>query len=422
MRTITKFLCALTLLSGTFHVRSQNNNALSFNSAQDVNLPYSTALDFSINSKFTVECWVKTSASTGIIFSNMVNAAPYNGYDVGVVNGKFRFAFNEVDPTSWLYVETVNSVNDGQWHHVASVYKGIPNANSVDLYIDGVLQTKTIIANNLSGPTNNPNPAHIGSRNNTAYFLNGVIDELRVWGKPLCVAEIAARMNCQMTGNEIGLLAYYNFNQGVAGANNAGLTSLPDLTGNNQTGILTAFALNGQTSNWVAPPSALTGTCQLFNLVSISGNTAICVGQSVTYSASGATTYTWNTQANTSTIAVSPIISTTYTVSGINSNNGCTGTASITVQVSHCTNIQHQEAGSKPITVWPNPANGIYNISGLENGTVIEVYDYTGKLLFNTVPGSENLGLDLSSQPDGIYILNCRNERGQRTYRLIKEE
>ncbi len=423
MNTMKKILSVLSLLCFTLQARSQNNNnALGFNGLNnDITLPYSSLLDFSINSRFTVECWVKTSENTGIIFSNMIDASPFNGYDVGVVNGKFRFAFNEVDPSSWLYVETVNFVNDGQWHHVASVYNGIPNAANVDLYVDGVLQAKNIIANNLSGPTNNSNPAHIGSRNNTNYYMNGTIDELRVWGKPLCVAEIAARMNCQMTGTETGLLAYYNFNQGVAGANNTGLTSLPDLTGNNQTGVLTSFALNGQNSNWIASPPALTGTCQVFNLISISGSTAICIGQSATFNASGATSYTWNTTADTPAITVSPNANTIYTVSGVNSNNGCTGTASIALQVSLCTAIKDPAANNAHAVVSPNPANGIYEVSGLESGTIVELYNYAGTLIFSTVSGTEAIRLDISKHSDGMYILNCRNERGLHTYRLIKE-
>ncbi len=416
-----ELLHILTVLCFTLPLRSQNNNALDFNGTGNVNLPYSSALDFSITSKFTVESWVITSAPTGIIFSNIINAAPYKGYDVGVVNGKFRFAFNEVDPTSWLYVETVTSVNDGLWHHLAAVYKGIPNANSVDLFIDGVLQSKNIIANSLSGPTNNPNPAHIGSRNNTSYFMNGAIDELRVWGKPMCVAELAARMNCQLSGNENGLLAYYNFNEGVAGANNAGITSLPDISGNNQTGTLTAFSLNGPTSNWTLPPAALTGTCQSFSPISISGSTVLCAGQSITLNANGGTTYTWNTLSNANSIVVSPAVTTTYTVSGINSNNSCNGSASITLLVSECTANKEEIANNNNVTVSPNPANGMYDLNGLENSTVVEVYSYSGALLFGTVAEAGKIALDISRQPIGIYILNCRNEKGQRSYRLIKE-
>ncbi|MFI5141138.1 MAG: gliding motility-associated C-terminal domain-containing protein [Bacteroidia bacterium] len=47
----------------------------------------------------------------------------------------------------------------------------------------------------------------------------------------------------------------------------------------------------------------------------------ICVGDTGKLTASGANTYTWSTGADTSSILVSPIISTNYTVVGVNANS-----------------------------------------------------------------------------------------------------
>ncbi len=59
----------------------------------------------------------------------------------------------------------------------------------------------------------------------------------------------------------------------------------------------------------------------------------ICSGNSTTLTASGASSYTWNTGSNTNTISVSPPGNTTYTVTGTNAN-GCTNFAVGTVSVS----------------------------------------------------------------------------------------
>ncbi len=56
---------------------------------------------------------------------------------------------------------------------------------------------------------------------------------------------------------------------------------------------------------------------------------SICGAQTVTLTASGATSYTWNTGPTTSTIAVSPTTTTIYTVTGAVS--GCTAQATSTV-------------------------------------------------------------------------------------------
>ncbi len=64
-----------------------------------------------------------------------------------------------------------------------------------------------------------------------------------------------------------------------------------------------------------------------------SGNpVAVCNTQSVTLTASGASTYSWSTGASTSSISVSPTSNTTYTVTGTDAN-GCVNTGTVTVTV-----------------------------------------------------------------------------------------
>ena len=55
----------------------------------------------------------------------------------------------------------------------------------------------------------------------------------------------------ELGGNESGLVAYYNFNQGIAGADNSSLTTLNDLTSNSNNGTLNNFDKSGTTSNFV---------------------------------------------------------------------------------------------------------------------------------------------------------------------------
>ena len=64
--------------------------------------------------------------------------------------------------------------------------------------------------------------------------------------------------------------------------------------------------------------------------VSITGNTTICVGDSTVLTASGGTSYLWNTGDTTATINASPSSTTTYLVTVF---DGCTFTDSVTVTV-----------------------------------------------------------------------------------------
>lgn len=65
-------------------------------------------------------------------------------------------------------------------------------------------------------------------------------------------------------------------------------------------------------------------------VVSISSSNSICNGQSVSLTATGATTYSWNTGATTASISVSPSATTSYSVAG---SNGCVGYAVKTITV-----------------------------------------------------------------------------------------
>lgn len=75
-----------------------------------------------------------------------------------------------------------------------------------------------------------------------------------------------------------------------------------------------------------------TGSVTIGASISITVNSStICAGQTASLTASGATTYTWNTGANTSTLNPSPGSTTVYTISG--TQGGCNGTNTSTVTV-----------------------------------------------------------------------------------------
>ena|ERR1700757_2010875 len=66
--------------------------------------------------------------------------------------------------------------------------------------------------------------------------------------------------------------------------------------------------------------------------VGVSSNRTICIGQSATLTASGATSYTWMPGGlNTTSVSVSPNVTTTYTLTG--STGTCSATKTVTVVV-----------------------------------------------------------------------------------------
>lgn len=109
----------------------------------------------------------------------------------------------------------------------------------------------------------------------------------------------------------------------------------------NSSGIITPALASIGTNTFIY--SVLAGSCTaktnasfIVNqppVISISGNTSVCEGQSTTLLANGANAYNWLNVSTGPIINVSPNANTTYTVQGTNINTNCSNTASITVNV-----------------------------------------------------------------------------------------
>jgi len=201
------------------------------------------------NSARTMEAWIKTTKNgNGSIFEyGAVNVNQRSG--LLCVNSHLYFVGQSND------LEGTITINDGTWHHVAMTHNG----TTTNLYVDGVLDvtaTKTL--------STTPSHFRIGMRGNSiSEQFEGNIDEVRLWGKALSAAEIQANANCELSGNECGLLAYYNFNNqnALSSENNAGQIVLGDSSGNGHDGALNNFALSGNSSNWVAQSDSINNSC-----------------------------------------------------------------------------------------------------------------------------------------------------------------
>ena len=76
------------------------------------------------------------------------------------------------------------------------------------------------------------------------------VDEFRIWDSALSSAQLIANQDVSVAGSS-GLMLYYNFNEGAAGANNTAITSVIDQSGNNRNGTFYNTALTGTSNNFV---------------------------------------------------------------------------------------------------------------------------------------------------------------------------
>ena len=318
-------------------------------------------------------------------------------------------------------------------------------------------------------------------------------------------SQLGTRVSMPLTGNNTITTANPDYYIGVRQYANATVGYFP-IASNNPANPVTdrffGFGLNGGVPS--APFTTLgtlaigaTVAAEGITLASSDANDSICIGESVTFSVSGATVPTYDFKAGgtsvqnsaATTYVGSPTATTTYIVEG--SLNGCplvsnqitltvvtvnstatkindsTGTAAmagaayqwidcgtgmpiagatsqvfsasatgnyqVAVTMNGCTDTSSCLALTLPtaniskntiqsLKVYPSPATDLLTVStdGIQI-TMVDIMDVNGKIIFSNTPQSDNLRMDVSSLPSGIYILNVRTENGKETRRFIKQ-
>ena len=255
-----KALLGLSLLSIFFQdvISQSSDNSLHFDTNDYVALN-TIAQDVNNLSEFTIEFWVTFDAQLNTDYNVFygVNTSNYNNRFLircaGEIDGVSDAAVVYINDGSNQYIVGSTPIGDNKCHHIAFTYD-----NGVCLlYVDGRLDAsgyytfafqETDLHSLGQEYDMTPTP--------TSSFYNGELDDFRIWNIAKQQADIANNKNIELNGNEVGLLAYFNFNQGVASGNNTSISKLDNLAQPSQHGILLGFNLNEtSTSNFI------TGTC-----------------------------------------------------------------------------------------------------------------------------------------------------------------
>ncbi len=303
-------------------------NALNFDGVNDYaivdNVGNNSNLSFAGTSNFTIEAWVKRENTNGIamIFSKY-NGNVAGNYWLGIDGTGKPSLSREAQPWG---VTATNPIPVNEWHHIAAIYDG----SQTKIYVDGVLSNTTSAPSSITHNISNIK-VNIGAgliNNNPAYLFKGDIDEIRVWNVARTATQIQQSFNSTLQGNESGLVAYYDFNQGIAGVNNASVTAVVNTVNSASNGVLTNFTKNGNTSNFVANSTAN---------IDIAGAATIC-GNSTTQYTHQIPGGTWSvSNGATATISATGLLSSsineTITVSYAYTLNGCSFTATKAVAI-----------------------------------------------------------------------------------------
>jgi hypothetical protein len=185
------------------------------------------AVTRTVQDDFTLEAWLKTNqiSLTGMNFwegSGLIYAdQPMNVDDFGtsMLNGHLTMGVGNPDTT----LQGTSLIDSGQWVHIATTRQ--KSTGTIQVIVNGILETSNVVAaqtRSLTAPTQ----ITIGGNTIDGRYLNGTMDEVRIWNIVRTPAEILSTMKKKLVGNETGLVGYWRFDEGT------GTTSADQSMGN----------------------------------------------------------------------------------------------------------------------------------------------------------------------------------------------
>lgn len=367
------------------------NSALIFDGMDDV---VNCGMGLTLLGDFTLEVWVRhTTGTDWQTYISNIDYATDQGYWLGSnISGEVEFY---ISTASWVLGTT--TIADSNWHHVAAVYSG----GTGYLYIDGILEGSSIMSNSLTTTQS----FTIGDDSDPVNFkYTGTIGDVRVWNVGRTLAEINTDMNSCLIGNEVGLMAYYTFED-------VGTSNLTDLTSNANDGVLTNM---DPVTDWIAGNFSCC-TMEMSQQIDIAifdpTATISLIGADTLSANAGLDSYQW-IDCNNGNQAIIGATGMTY-VPSITGNYAVIGSQGPCSDTSACiqANVGLDEFDLfESIYLFPNPsAYGKIQISGEIEITDVQAYDISErKVPMNYDPQSRTIRL--RGRTAGTYIIHIQSE------------
>jgi hypothetical protein len=193
----------------------------------------STTTAYANPTEFSLEAWLKTSTTSGgpIIGFDDADFSDGGAHDRVIWmsdDGKLHFGIGLKGASAVL--SSAISYNDDQFHHVA-VSMG---TFGVKLYVDGELvdSSASLAAANFSGRWTVGGHLHLSNwpAQPSSYYFDGVIDEVKIFGRALSAKEVSQEYAAQHTGVPSALV-FPDVTTGTSEIVGANITVLTDAPG-----------------------------------------------------------------------------------------------------------------------------------------------------------------------------------------------
>ena len=344
------------------------------NSTKYISVPATLNSSFTGN-QITLEGWFNLTTAGG--GNPMLIGEAFNG------DGKITFCMYRNGQNinagffngAWVQVTSSTAIPLNTWTHIAATY----DQTAIRIYINGVLNASINATQAL--PTGSE-VWYLGKRwDGTTEMFSGIMDELRIWNVARTQAQIQETMNSTVPTNSAGLRAYYRLDE-TTGA------IASDATGNNFTGTVigsptwqipstsvlggplgstflwspngeTTPTINATTSGTYSVVVTSSAGCQSNsvsanvtvsaapNAGTLSGNQAICVAGTTTFTTNGDAGGTWSSGST----GIATVNASTGVITGV-----AAGTATITYTIpaaGSCAAVSTTRTVT--VTAMPNP-------------------------------------------------------------------
>jgi hypothetical protein len=227
----------LTNMESSDWVIGKLNGALKFDGVNEY-VDFENIANFDKEQSFSVEAWINTASNKTQNIISRRDAQPNieRGWEFQIKNGKLKFTVSRsITNTYWVSQESVQSINDRNWHHVVATWTGVVGSwgypSNIKLYIDGQLADSYPSGNVVGWSIMNDAHCQISGKVLDTYnVFDGIIDETVIYTKELNLGEVQFRYNGGAgTENMIGEVFPYGWwhLNSVIGTTNGYIRSIP---------------------------------------------------------------------------------------------------------------------------------------------------------------------------------------------------
>jgi chitodextrinase len=156
-----------------------------------------------ITGSMTISAWIRPAAfpaDDAAVVSKRTSGELGFQLDTTVDTGPRTIGFKLTDASGGgMFRYGTNPLQASQWYYVTGVYDAA--ARTLDVYLNGVLDSGTLVGTVSATQQNSPLNVNIGHRPGASgYDFNGTIDEVRIYNRALTPAEIQADMGTGVGG------------------------------------------------------------------------------------------------------------------------------------------------------------------------------------------------------------------------------